>query len=99
MQKESCASILASMSTSFSAPLHGADDLDLVAVVERRRRPGVAAHDRAVERDRKAFRIGQVERGGLRPPQLGEIAARAHARLTIDVEPHGLAPQVVDWSA
>src|SRR5262245_44310618 len=92
MQRESCASILASISTSNSAALHGANDLDLGAVVERRRCPGVAPHHRAVERDREPLGVRQLELCRLDAPQLGEIVAGAHARLTVDAEPHGLAP-------
>src|SRR5215831_1229959 len=81
-----------------SASLHGADDLDPVALGEGCGRPGVAPHHRAVERDGEAFRAGQLECGGFGAPQLGEIAARAHALLTVDVEPHGSAPWTEGWA-
>src|SRR3981189_329227 len=76
-----------------SASLHGADDLDPVAVVQSGRRPGGARHDRAIERDRKALGRGQLQLGGLGAPQIGEIRTGAVALFTVDIEPHGVPPE------
>src|SRR3981189_4013319 len=76
-----------------SASLHGADNLDPVAVVQSGRPPGGARHDRAVERDREALGGGQLQLRGLGAPQSREGGGGAVARLTVDVEPHGLSPE------
>src|SRR5690349_10615542 len=76
-----------------SASLHGADDLDPVAVTQSGRRPGGARHDRAIERDGEALGRGQFKLGGLRTPQIGEIRTGAVALFTVDIEPHGISPE------
>src|SRR5215471_19398095 len=67
---------------------HGADNLDGVAVAQGGDGPCGAAHHGAVERDRKAARLGYFQFGGLVAPQFGEIDRLAIARFSVDGELH-----------
>src|SRR4051794_24919879 len=71
-----------------SASLHGADDLDAVALVDRCLCPVAAAHDPAVQCDGDALRAVDAGLLGLGAEQRLDVGGLALAGLPVDGELH-----------
>src|ERR1700712_916330 len=83
--------VTVSVGVMVSASLHGADDLDAVALVDRGRGPVAAAHDPAVQRDGDALRVLDAGLLGLDAEQGLDVGGLAGAGLPVDGQVHDAA--------